>query len=1094
MSKYLRKTPKNSLFMKQFYLTICLAIIFVAGNSQTIDSVYFASTSFCQNENFLVNYIVSGSYNPGNSFSAQLSDDMGSFASPIVIGNTTSTTSGSISVMIPNLMITSSNYRIRVVADNPAIIGPDNGNDLTITGSTVDPSDFGSNQWNVYCYSIATYTNNVNAFDFSNYQGMYTEPNISFQSTDYWNQGSNPSTATGYAGCAVSNNRHIVQYKREGFPCGYYQINVAGPNGERGFDDAAKLVIDGTTVWSNGGCCQAINNVWTGILSPTSQIEFVWSDNGGQSYGRLTFESIDYPTVTPDVTICAGSSTTITASGASNYDWSTNSTHLLAPLNSASVDCSPSGGTPSSVETYTVNTTDAATGCILSNTIDVTIDPNPSTAVTPTTGSYCSSGTVDVIATGAASYTYSPMTDVTINSASGHNATLSPSATTTYTITGSNNCATSIATVIVTVTTPPGNPADFGSNTWNVYGYQGNNFNTYRGMYVHNTLDFDTRTVWGNGASPSAASGYIGCSITNNQHSFIYKREGFPCGYYSLDLPNHDDHVNLIIDGVSVFSQNSWFQNNYKSDVWQGYLDQNSTIEYTVREFGGGSNGGLVFNYLFGPNNSANETIWNGNISNDWFDSDNWCNDIPNSNKSALIPEGRANYPIINATGATAQNIEIQNSANVEISGTNQLEVNGSWVNNGTFTQNNSTIVFTGGLTDSISGSSANTFYNLTLNKSISTNAISLKSNTNIQGVLTLINGILNTENNILILEAASSSVGANNNSHVIGLIRKIGNTGFIFPTGNSSIYRPIEISAPSNITDHFTASYYDQSPDNASPTSFNSTSKEASIHHVSTCEYWILDRTNGSSNVSVSLSWDSNSCGITNLNDLLVCRWDGAQWVNHGNGSTTGTNANGTLASSSAITSFSPFTLGSSTTNNPLPIELLAFTAILIDNNVELNWITATEKDNDYFTIERSINGIDWENISMIDGAGNSTQLLNYNRVDYNPLNGTSFYRLKQTDFDGSYSYSDIRVIERVNDISNYLISPNPAGESINISGNNIDINMVKIINLIGQDVTNTITIINSSSNGINYNLNSLTKGIYFIKIGQESIKFIKK
>ena len=1083
--------------MKKNY-SLLFFIIFVLSNgssySQSINTVTITSLNYCQNEELNINYTISGSFNPGNTFTAELSDASGSFSSPTVIGSIISTSSGIINATLPNLITSSSLYRIRVVSNNPMSTGPDNGSNITITGSTTDPSSFGSNQWNVYCYSIATYTNNVNSFDFSNYQGMYTEPNISFQSTDYWNQSSNPSTASGYTGCTVSNNRHIVQYKREGFPCGYYQINVAGPNGEKGFDDAAKLVIDGTTVWSNGGCCQAINNVWTGILSPTSQIEFVWSDNGGLSYGRLTFESIDYPTVTPDVTICAGSNTTLTASGAGNYDWSTNSTHLLAPLNSASVDCSPSSGTSSSVETYTVNTTDAATGCVLSNTIDVTIDPNPSTAVTPTTGSYCSSGTVDVIATGAASYTYSPMTDVTINSASGHNATLSPSATTTYTITGSNNCATSIATVIVTVTTPPGNPADFGSNTWNVYGYQGNNFNTYRGMYVHNTLDFDTRTVWGNGASPSAASGYIGCSITNNQHSFIYKREGFPCGYYSLDLPNHDDHVNLIIDGVSVFSQNSWFQNNYKSDVWQGYLDQNSTIEYTVREFGGGSNGGLVFNYLFGPNNSANETIWNGNISNDWFDSDNWCNDIPNSNKSALIPEGRANYPIINATGATAQNIEIQNSANFEISGTNQLDVNGSWVNNGTFTQNNSSVVFTGGVTDSISGSSTNTFYNLTLNKSISTNAISLKSNTNVQGVLTLINGIINTENNILILEAASSSAGANNNSHVIGLIRKIGNTGFIFPTGNSSIYRPIEISAPSNITDHFTASYYDQSPDNASPTSFNSTSKEASIHHVSTCEYWILDRTNGSSNVSVSLSWDSNSCGITNLNDLLVCRWDGTQWVNHGNGSATGTNANGTLVSSSAITSFSPFTLGSSTINNPLPIELLDFTAFLNKGIVEINWITASEKYNDYFTIERSSNGLNWESISMINGAGNSTQTISYENFDSQPLIGTSFYRLKQTDFDGSYTYSEIKVIENFTEDQEIIISPNPSNKIINLKGQNLDINNISIFNAIGQNVTTKSVIIESNNNEIIFDIEPLELGIYFIKINDKTIKLLKE
>ncbi len=223
------------------------------------------------------------------------------------------------------------------------------------------------------------------------------------------------------------------------------------------------MLVDGVVVWSSTGCCAAIPNVYTGFLGPNSEIEFVWSENGGNSYGRLTFDLIPYPNVSPDVVICAGSNTTLLWGCKLRLEL--NPTHLVAPFNTASVVCSPPGGSPNSVETYTVSTTDALTGCTVSNTVDVTINPLPSTSVTPTSGSYCAAGSVNAIASGANTYTWSPVAGVTVNSPSGDDVTLSPASTTVYTVTGSNNCATVDATVTVTVNVPMGDPNDFGVNT-----------------------------------------------------------------------------------------------------------------------------------------------------------------------------------------------------------------------------------------------------------------------------------------------------------------------------------------------------------------------------------------------------------------------------------------------------------------------------------------------------------------------------------------------------------------------------------------------------------------------------------------------------
>jgi hypothetical protein len=78
----------------------------------------------------------------------------------------------------------------------------------------------------------------------------------------------------------------------------------------------------------------------------------------------------------------------------------------------------------------------------------------------------------------------------------------------------------------------------------------------------------------------------------------------------------------------------------------------------------------------------------------------------------------------------------------------------------------------------------------------------------------------------------------------------------------------------------------------------------------------------------------------------------------------------------------------------------------------VFLEWVTKSERNNDYFSIERSEDGKIFETIKQINGAGNSTKKLHYDFTDYSPLRGTNYYRLKQTDYDGKSEYSKIITI----------------------------------------------------------------------------------
>jgi hypothetical protein len=115
-----------------------------------------------------------------------------------------------------------------------------------------------------------------------------------------------------------------------------------------------------------------------------------------------------------------------------------------------------------------------------------------------------------------------------------------------------------------------------------------------------------------------------------------------------------------------------------------------------------------------------------------------------------------------------------------------------------------------------------------------------------------------------------------------------------------------------------------------------------------------------------------------------------------------------------------------------PLPIDLVDFKAELRANRTALcEWSTLSETNNDYFTIERSSGNMEYTDIGMVDGAGNSLSELNYNFIDQQPLEGWNYYRLRQTDYSGESSLSEVRPVF-VNAESSYSVSlfPNPVAD----------------------------------------------------------------
>ncbi len=138
----------------------------------------------------------------------------------------------------------------------------------------------------------------------------------------------------------------------------------------------------------------------------------------------------------------------------------------------------------------------------------------------------------------------------------------------------------------------------FGNNTWNVLGYRHNGYNfanlsgltaqTFYGYYSNSTIDISSTNQWCSDCSPSNATGWSGCVLQADNHTVVYKRQGFPSAYYQIDLNGHDDGVQCYVNGALVYQIDGCCAD--RGIIWSGMLCSTSTVEFRVMEGGGGSN------------------------------------------------------------------------------------------------------------------------------------------------------------------------------------------------------------------------------------------------------------------------------------------------------------------------------------------------------------------------------------------------------------------------------------------------------------------------------------------------------------------------
>lgn len=528
--------------------------------------------------------------------------------------------------------------------------------------------------------------------------------------------------------------------------------------------------------------------------------------------------------------------------------------------------------------------------------------------------------------------------------------------------------------------------------------------------------------------------------------------------------PVLDWKVNTISTGVD------------NTSFYYSQIENEDIITCTVLpDFAGCSNTtGFGSNYI-GFTGTQTFTQWRGTINSAWNNSDNWTYGVPNNEISARIAGGTPYSPVIK-TAQNVKNIDIKFGASLKIKNEASLLVYGNFNVEGTFLSGNGKVSFNGETDQLITGENIS-FNKLIVNMKSANNHMIISSSISIAKETLFIKGKILTGNAEVIYLDGSETRSANPESFIDGKVRKVGDIPFIFPIGSDKTYAPIEISAPEKMTDEYTAEYRKTDP-NAD--GLNTDKRDDELKSVSSCEYWVLDRTHGESKVTVSLSYENKrSCGIEDPSFLQVMHWNGEKWENMGLKSFDGDANSGTISSRYPIGNFSPFTIGSLSGINPLPIELSSFSVSKDAGHALMKWVTETELNNAYFTIEQSDDAAHFHEIGKIEGAGTTRVEQSYEFIDSSPADGINYYRLYQTDLDGKQTFFPIKSIY-FEPQHGLVIYPNPNKGEFSIqrkSDNYVRLQLVDALGKIQWEEGTKDKLIQVRSAG-------LGKGIYFLNV----------
>jgi hypothetical protein len=400
------------------------------------------------------------------------------------------------------------------------------------------------------------------------------------------------------------------------------------------------------------------------------------------------------------------------------------------------------------------------------------------------------------------------------------------------------------------------------------------------------------------------------------------------------------------------------------------------------------------------------------------------------------INSGATNMPVI-SDARTVNNITIGTGATLTLNNAaSRLTILGSITNNGTFTNTSGTVVYNGAAAQTLA---AGTYAKLQINNGA---GVSLGGAVTTTDSLLLTTGIVSMGNNNLTIGNASFTSSGSATSYIRNngtgsvIVNNIGSTGksgsVTIPVGNTTFNPVVLTNTGTNdnytirVIDSVTTNYTGSNPIGTAITS-------GAVNRT-----WIINEAvAGGSNATITLQWNgTNELGGFNRGASYVARYNGTTWTSNASGAAIGTNPY--TRTLTGVTAFSPFGVGSGST---LPVDFLSFHAVKQNKSALLDWETASETNNDRFEIERSLDGNRFEYVSTVKGKGNSSIVTRYQTIDeqaWGVANAAGmnmvYYRLKQIDFEGTYSYSDVRVVDMSSKHQQAQVHPNPFSHEANI------------------------------------------------------------
>ncbi|HAP02312.1 MAG TPA: hypothetical protein DCQ93_10360 [Bacteroidetes bacterium] len=495
---------------------------------------------------------------------------------------------------------------------------------------------------------------------------------------------------------------------------------------------------------------------------------------------------------------------------------------------------------------------------------------------------------------------------------------------------------------------------------------------------------------------------------------------------------------------------------------------------------------------------------WLGTTSVDWNVASNWCGGIiPTSSTDVTIPGSATNQPVISAN-ATCHDLTIADALASLVLSSNNFTVTGNIVNNGGYIQTGGTLI--------LNGSSAQSIPSLFCTNVKIDNAagVVISGDLTVNGVLNLFNGLISTGGNkiIIINPTAGAVTGFSNSSYVNGkMVRYINNGTFDFPIGTATKYELAtltfnNLSPTIFITGEFFSSNTGCSvvPNilNGNGGSYGPYVNGTALTNLLDGGYWKLtpDNQPTSGDYDVTLNERGYSVSPPGPTYCAVIKRDDCSldWHSYGvHSNATQSISGGTVtAKRSTLTSFSDFGIGFS--GATLPITLTSFTAQKINHDLDalLEWKTSSEENNHYFEIEVSTGAITdgnilFEKIGEVTGNGTTEVEHHYSFIHKSPAkSGFRYYRLKQVDLDGSYSYSNIVALSFSPEILLTNVYPNPTDNVIyfdlNISGEKQI--TFSVTDLLGREMILNSSFVHAGVQTMNADVSNLAQGIYFLNI----------